>query len=74
MTKPLDHLHQQHQNIHRLVDLLEREIGVVDDGGMPNVSMLQDIMQWGEHAEVLEPSELRAEIAGKLRSCLDKYA
>ncbi len=46
MSKPLDVLHEQHRNIARLIDLLEREIGVVENGGNPNVSMLQDIMQY----------------------------
>jgi proteasome accessory factor B len=32
------------------------------------------ILSWGAHAEVLEPEELRAEIAGELRKSLGQYA
>ncbi len=49
MTKPIDTLNLQHQNIGRLIALIEREVDVVDDGGMPRVAMLQDIMQYINH-------------------------
>lgn len=49
MTQPFDTLNLQHQNINRLITLVEREIDVVEHGGMPRVAMLKDIMQYVTH-------------------------
>jgi predicted DNA-binding transcriptional regulator YafY len=41
-------------------------------GGMPDVEKF--VLGWGEHAEVLEPAELRARVAERLREAAGRYA
>ncbi len=46
MSNPFEILNEQHQNIAKLIQLIEREIDRVDDEDVPNVSLLMDIMQY----------------------------
>jgi hemerythrin-like domain-containing protein len=46
MSKPIEQLNEQHQNIAKLLHLLEHEIDRVAGEDTPNVSLLLDIMQY----------------------------
>jgi len=46
MTGLFETLTTQHKNIHKLVTLIEKEIDRVDDGEMPNIELMADMMQY----------------------------
>lgn len=68
MTKPIEMLVDQNRDVDRLVELVEREIGRVEDGGMPNTALLLDIMQYiTRYADVFHQA-LERRLLAKLSS------
>ena len=37
------------------------------------IELIRDVLRWGEHAEILEPAELRKEILTRLKQTTEKY-